>query len=76
MAPKKTMQKLRALFGLAAAEAFLIAAILNSGTGEFLRLFCDVAGIGIACYLVALTLASRGERPADRQEAAPLPLGG
>jgi hypothetical protein len=73
MAPKTTMRKLRGLLGLAAAEAFLIAAILNAGAGDWLRLLCDLAGIGVAGYIVAQTPESRRRTQTLRQDDSPVP---
>jgi hypothetical protein len=74
MVPKMTtMRKLRGLLGLAAAEAFLIAAILNAGAGDWLRFLWDLAGIGVAGYIVALTPASRRRIRTLRQDALPVP---
>jgi hypothetical protein len=64
-----TMRKLRGLLGLAAAEAFLIAAILNGGEGEWFRMLCDFVGIGVAGYIVTLTPANRRILTATRQDA-------
>jgi hypothetical protein len=72
MAPKTTtMRKLRGLLGLAAAEAFLIAAILNAGAGDWLRMLCDLVGIGVAGYIVTLTPARR-QGPGGGAAIAPL----
>jgi hypothetical protein len=74
MAAKTTMRKLRGLLGLAAAEAFLIAAILNAGAGDRLRLLCDLAGIGVAGYIVTVTPVSRRARRAVRPQDVPAAL--
>jgi hypothetical protein len=63
-----TMRKLRGLLGLAAAEAFLIAAILNGGEGEWFRMLCDLVGIGVAGYIVTLTPAQRRILTVTRQD--------
>jgi hypothetical protein len=66
-----TKRKLRGLLGLAAAEAFLIAAILNGGEGEWFRMLCDLVGIGVAGYIVTLTPAHRRILTATRRNDVP-----